>query len=81
MGHIQKRMGSNLRSYKNKSKGRKLSDGGTIGGRGRLTDAVIDTFQNYYGSAIRTNLGNKEEMKSAVWAIYFHSILGSQSES
>jgi len=81
VGHIQKRMGGNMRTFKNKSKGKKLSDGGTVGGRGRLTDSVVDTFQNYYGAAIRNNLGSLELMKAAVWAIYYHSILGSESES
>ena len=79
-GHIQKRMGTNLRSYKNKAKGKVLSDGGTVGGKGRLTDVAIDTLQNYYGVAIRKNQNNLVSMKSAIWAIYYHSILGDQSE-
>ena len=54
VGHIQKRMGTSLRKYKRDVKG-KLSDGGTVGGRGRLADAVVDNFQNYYGAAIRNN--------------------------
>ena len=79
IGHIQKRMGSNLRRYKNKNKG-KLSDGGTIGGRGRLTDAVIDNFQNYYGAAIRNNAKSIENMVNAIWAIFHHSILSENNE-
>ena len=76
IGHIQKRMGSNLRNYKNKSKGNKLPDGGSIGGQGRLTDAVIDSMQNYYGNAIRRNQGNITSVKHSIWAIYFHMIAG-----
>ena len=38
VGHVQKRMGSALRRHKSKLSGRKLSDGKTIGGIGRLTD-------------------------------------------
>ena len=49
--HIQKRMGINLRSYKNKAEGKVLSDGGTVERKGKLTDAAIDTLQNYYGAA------------------------------
>ena len=76
IGHIQKRMGTNLRSYKNKNKGRKLADGGTVGGCGRLTDAAIDSLQNYYGYAIRKNTNDIEKMTKAIWAIFYHSIQG-----
>ena len=78
--HIQKRMGTNLRSYKNKTKGKVLSDGGTVGGKGRHTDIAIDTVQNYYGAAICKNQNKLVSMKSAIWAIYCHSILRDQSE-
>ena len=54
----------------------KLADGGSVGGRGRLTDSVIDSFQNYYGYAIRNNNKNVKGMQDAVWAIYHHCILG-----
>lgn len=54
--HIQKCMGSNLRKYKNKCKGKKLPDDAKVGGHGRLTNVVIDSIQNYYGLAIRNNL-------------------------
>ena len=74
VGHIQKRLGSGLREYKRKNKGSKLSDGKEIGGKGRLTDKVIDRMQNYYGSAIRNSTGNKDAMKKAIWAIYNHMI-------
>ena len=57
IGHLQKRMGSDLRIYKNKCCGSKLADGKTVGGRGRLTDAVVDKIQDYYGVAIRCNIG------------------------
>ena len=66
-------MGINLRSYKNKAEGKVLL-------KGKLTDADIDTLQNYYGAAIRKNQNNLVSMKSAIWAIYYHSILGDQSE-
>ena len=39
IGHIQKRLGTNLRSYKNKLRGVKLKDGESVGGRGCLTDS------------------------------------------
>lgn len=80
IGHIQKRMGSNLRTYKKNTKG-KLKDGQKVGGKGRLTDAVIDKLQNYYGAAIRNNIGKLKEMQDAIWASYYHCISGPSSES
>ena len=51
-------MGSGLRKLVTNYKGHKLSDGKTIGGRGRLSKKQIDSFQVYYGKAIRQNAGN-----------------------
>ena len=49
-----------------------LSDGKTIGGRGRLTGAVIDQLSTYYGKAIRANKNSVEDMTKAIWATYYH---------
>lgn len=73
VGHIQKRMGKGLRTFKNSKK--VLGDGIRIGGSGRLTDALMDKIQNYYGAAIRNNPGNLQNMENAVWAIYYHCII------
>ena len=73
-GHVQKRMGTRLREYKRINKGKKLSDGRSVGGRNRLTDKWIDDLQKYYGQAIRSNVGNKEGMKNAIWAMFDHCI-------
>ena len=59
VGHIQKRMGNALRSFVTDMKGKKLSDGKTVGGKGRLTKDTIDKFQRYFGKAIRENTGEK----------------------
>ena len=69
--HIQKQMGTNLRRLKLEAKGRTLA-----GGRRRLTDSVIDSFQNYFGNAIRNNSNNLTAMYNTFWAIYFHCIAG-----
>ena len=53
-------------------KGKKVSDGKTIGGRNRLTDNLIDSFQRYYGKALRQNKGNLPNMQEAVKAIWHH---------
>ena len=42
VGHVQKRLGRALRDYKQKNKGKNLSDGKGIGGKGRLTDKICD---------------------------------------
>ena len=55
IGHVQKRVGSRLKmTYKAK----KLSDGKGLGGAGRLTKVKINTLQNYFGLAIRQNVGD-----------------------
>ncbi|GFU82159.1 uncharacterized protein TNCV_4466101 [Trichonephila clavipes] len=50
----------------------KLSDGKSIGGKGRLTDRMIDLITTYYGNAIRQNKTCMPDMRKAVWAVYFH---------
>ena len=74
IGHIQKRMGNALRALLKDMKGRKMSDNKTIGGKGRLTKERIDSFQRFYGNAIRANSGNLSQMQTAIWAIFHHSI-------
>ncbi|GFU67741.1 hypothetical protein TNCV_3134061 [Trichonephila clavipes] len=48
-------MGTRLRKLKLVYSKKKLSDGKTIGGKGRLTDSLIDKLAHYYGNAIRCN--------------------------
>ena len=43
-----------------------------MGGKKRLTDEIIDRLQNYFGIAIRTNIGGLSGMKSAIAAVLFH---------
>ncbi|GFT10206.1 uncharacterized protein TNCV_3734971 [Trichonephila clavipes] len=74
VGHVQKRMGTRLRNILKMSKGIKLSDGKNISGRGRLTLKEVDSIQHYYGLAIRKNLSSVEDLKRAIWAIYFHKL-------
>ena len=64
VGHVQKRVGTALRKFRKKNKG--------MGGKGKLTDKVIDKLQNYYGIAIRSNPGNLDAMKKAILAILFY---------
>ncbi|GFX51188.1 uncharacterized protein TNCV_2735391 [Trichonephila clavipes] len=73
VGHVQKRMGSRLQMLKALWGEKKLSDGKTIGGKGRLTDAFISKLTNFYGNAIRANSHNVNEMRQAVWAVWAHT--------
>ena len=49
-----------------------MSDGKGVQGRGRLTKERIDSFQVFYGKAIRDNKGNPEAMSQATKAILHH---------
>ena len=71
IGHVQKRVGTRLRKLKSTFRGR-LSDGKTLGGRGRLTERLINTLQNAMGMAIRQNVGNLYGVKKSVGALLFH---------
>ena len=55
VGHVQKRIGTNLRTLKKSRKGQLLEDGLKISAKGRLTDEVVDNLQRYYGMAIRSH--------------------------
>ena len=46
VGHLQKRLGSRLRSLKKRLEKNRLEDGKPSGGKGRLTDKIIDKLQN-----------------------------------
>ncbi|GFV55570.1 uncharacterized protein TNCV_1820571 [Trichonephila clavipes] len=65
-GHFQKQMGNRLRKLKALRGEKKVSDGKTIGGKGRLTDAIISKLMTFYGNAIRANSHNVNEMRQAV---------------
>ena len=57
VGHVQKRMGTRLRSAKKNNKG--IGDKG----RGKLTDKLICDLSKYYGLAIRRHPDSVEEME------------------
>ncbi|GFU15500.1 uncharacterized protein TNCV_4126471 [Trichonephila clavipes] len=66
-------MGTRLRKLILVYSKKKLSDGKTIGGKGRLTDSLIDKLAHYYGNAIRCNSTSVKEMRKAIWAVWGHS--------
>ena len=63
VGHVQKRVGKRLRDLKKKEKGL-----GKLG----LNDLTIDRLQNFYGIAIRSNVGNIAGMKENIYAALMH---------
>ncbi|GFV71915.1 uncharacterized protein TNCV_2458501 [Trichonephila clavipes] len=71
--HVQKRMGTRLRKLKLVHSKKKLSDGKTTGGKGRLTDSLIDKLAHYYVNAIRCSSTSVKEMRKAIWAVWVHS--------
>ena len=64
IGHYQKRVGCRLRKRRSKEHlGRK---------KGCLTNSIIDRLQNYFGIALRQNIGNLKAMEDAIMASLFH---------
>jgi len=45
IGHVQKRVGTRLRNLVKQHKGTKT----TLSGRGKLTEKIINSMQNFYG--------------------------------
>ena len=69
IGHVQKRVGTNLRKLrKEMPKDRKK----LIFGKGKMNDSAINYLQNCYGLAIRQNTNSLYQMKKNVSAILFH---------
>ncbi|GFV30435.1 uncharacterized protein TNCV_99101 [Trichonephila clavipes] len=64
IGHVQKRVGARLRKLKSKNK--------NLSRKGKLTDSFIDRLQNYYGIAVRSNVGNLSGLQQNVIAALFH---------
>ena len=81
VGHVQKRVGSRLRTLKDSMKGKKLRDGKNLTGKGRMTNHVMNTLQNYYGLAIRQNKGNAFGMRKSIAALIYHCSVSSNDES
>ena len=72
VGHVQKRLGSRLRTLKKKMGKTPLKDGKPIGGTNRLTDKMMNKMQCYFGQTIRANTDSVYLMKKGIWAILWH---------
>ena len=76
VGHIQKRLGKRLRGLKKKTF---VDDSGQVrkikwGGKGCLTESVINSLSVYFGGAIRNFPGDMDGIFRAIWAVFHHSI-------
>ena len=76
VGHIQKRLRKRLHDLKKKTF---VDDSGQVrkikwGGKGRLTESVINSLSVYFGGAIRNFPGDMDGMFRAIWAVFHHSI-------
>lgn len=69
VNHIQKRMGTALRTLVAKHK---CSASETLGGKGKLTGDLITKLSAYYGWALKSNKGDVKAMQKAVMATYHH---------
>ena len=68
VGHVQNRLGTRLLKIVMEYKGAATP----LSGKGKLTEKIINSSQNFYVIAIRQNIGNLSEMKKAVGAILWH---------
>lgn len=70
INHVSKRLGARLRKLKDQSKGQKKK---SLGGKGKLTDKVIERLPFDYGQAIRKNKGGTvEDLKKDIYATFYH---------
>ena len=82
IGHYQKRVGNRLRKLRIRTKGlggknkkvqtKDKGKGKVTKAKSRLTDSVIDKLQNYFGIALRSNVGDLQKMQDAILASLFH---------
>ncbi|XP_032676769.1 uncharacterized protein LOC116846694 [Odontomachus brunneus] len=63
VGHVEKRMGSQLRNIKKKEK---------LSGKNRLTEVLIKKLTIFYGLAIRRNVNSVTDMRKAIFATLDH---------
>ncbi|GFX37542.1 uncharacterized protein TNCV_4899721 [Trichonephila clavipes] len=72
INHVSKRLGTSLRKAVKEWRARGVSLGGKS--RGSLKEETIKKLSRYYQNAIRSNKGDVEAMKTAIYATLFHSI-------
>ena len=63
IGHYHQRVGNRLRKLKKQKK---------LGGKGKLTNAIIDKLQNYFGMSFRSHVGDLDSMLNGCMSSIFH---------
>ena len=79
VNHVAKRLGTRLRALKKTTAVEKVTKTGkklkssALGGKDKLTDFVITKLTEYFGNAIRSNVGKTtDSMRRSIMASYFH---------
>lgn len=79
VNHVHKRMGYALRKLRDEVTEETVTAGGKrrykklLGGKGKITDNVILKLTDYYGNAIRRNVGSTvQAMRNDILATFFH---------
>ncbi|GFW02976.1 uncharacterized protein TNCV_155961 [Trichonephila clavipes] len=72
LNHVSKRLGTSLRKAVKEWRARGVSLGGKS--HGSLKEETIKKSSRYYQKEIRSNKGDVETMKTAIYATLFHSI-------
>ena len=79
INHVSKRLGTRLRKLKAEEVVEKQTKTGKtfrrslLGGKNKLTDFVIDKLTNYYGQAVRRNVGKTTQMlRQDILSTFYH---------
>ena len=72
-GSCPEDIGSSIERFEAEAPWTEVIYGKMIGGAGRLTDALINSLQNYYGDVIRKNKADLDGMVKGVQATLLHS--------
>jgi hypothetical protein len=79
INHVAKRMGTRLRNLVSRFRVQKCKDGKPLGGKGRMTDKLINKLQGYYGQAFREAVAFKgtqeqkyQHLHKTIWRAYYH---------
>jgi hypothetical protein len=79
INHVAKRMGTRLRNLVTKNRYTKCKDGKSLGGKGRLTEKLINKLQGYYAQAIREIVAEEgtieqkyQKLVKTIWRAYYH---------
>lgn len=77
VNHVEKRMGTSLRTAIGNHRGSRSE---SLGGKGKLTADLVTKLTSYYGWALKSHKGDVEATHNAVMATYHH-ITSNDSEA